>query len=191
MQSYSQKQANKERQMIHMKNGWKHLTALLLATVMLLCPLAGMTEENEVIGFEAPILDDFMVGYSVDDVADSHLTGAMLLVTSLFDCHNASLEGEPLEGLDIDVLFTGEKYVFWEKPSAITFCFYDARLQESVVIVSDRTGNASCEMLPNIKVPDADYFEHAINKGTIDGYYKVTDEEYKSAFDIFKDATTK
>ncbi|MEG1196663.1 MAG: hypothetical protein RSE58_13905, partial [Clostridia bacterium] len=128
--------------------------------------------------------------YSVDVVTDSHLVGAMMQLFLYIDSHNASLEGKPLEGLDIDVLITGEKYVFWEKPSQITFCFYNARSQELVLITSAGAGVAAYAMVPNIEVPDAN-FELLLNKGTIDGYYRVTDEEYKSAFDIFEDATTK
>ncbi|MEG2951223.1 MAG: hypothetical protein RR946_11045, partial [Clostridia bacterium] len=98
-----------------MKNGWKHLTALLLAAVMLLCPLAGMTEENASINFEAPLLEAFMVEFSVDDVADNHLTGACSLSLLWIDSQNASLEGKPLENMDIDALFYGDKYICWNK----------------------------------------------------------------------------
>lgn len=190
LKSYSEKQGNKERRMIHMKNGWKHLTALLLATVMLLCPLAGMTEENEIINFEAPWLEKCMDIMSVDNVADSHLIGAGLLLVSWADSKTASYEGKPLEGIDIDDLFLGDKYVLWKKPNAISFCFHDVRSQELVMIVSAEAGVASYGMVPNIEVPDAN-FEQLINKGTIDGYYRVTDEEFQTVDDILEDDNTK
>ncbi|MEF9880593.1 MAG: hypothetical protein RSI33_11120 [Clostridia bacterium] len=173
-----------------MKNRWKHLTALLLATVMLLCPLAGMTEENEFIYFEAPTLEKGMDIISVDDVADSHFMGASLLPLLSIDIYNASLEGKPLEGIDMDALFSGDKYVLWEKPNVITCCFYDTRSQELVMIKAVGAGVAAYGMIPNSGVPDAN-FEQLINKGIINDYYKVTDEEFKTAFDLLRDIMTK
>ncbi|MEG0513913.1 MAG: hypothetical protein RR653_14480 [Clostridia bacterium] len=173
-----------------MKNGWKHLTALLLAMVMLLCPLAGMTEENEIITFAAPLLKKGMDSISVDDVADSHRTGAELLALLYVDIQNASLEGKPLEGL-VDALLSGEKYVGWTKPNTFWGYFYDERSQELVMIASNGAGDAFYGMVPNTEMNDSDNFEALINDGTIDGYYRVTDEEFQTVDDILEDANTK